>query len=252
MDSLPAALLGFGTLGYLLLRHAVHRTRIRWDALEWQQNLFEATAVGLALFIVARLTGPSVHALIERHEPFGLHKYFAARIPFPYWDSLLVGTAFGLLLAIASNWIWSEGDSIRIAVKEHGGQLRNLLHRAHRGYRLVLLSLESRKAYAGIVLGPPRLREPSHVVLLPVLSGYRDPQDMKLYWRTDYSKTYLEMAEKGSTKAPENDPSSFELVIPLDTICSAAFFDLAIWNEHFAPDRRTGAGPAPPETRDSA
>jgi len=50
MGGSAALLVVLTVIGYVLLRHSCHRTSFRWQALEWQQNLFESTATGLLFF----------------------------------------------------------------------------------------------------------------------------------------------------------------------------------------------------------
>src|SRR5436305_1501196 len=54
MDEIGPALL-LAVAGYLTLRHCCNRTKFRWAALDWEQNVFESAAMGALLFGIVRL-----------------------------------------------------------------------------------------------------------------------------------------------------------------------------------------------------
>jgi hypothetical protein len=69
-------------------------------------------------------------------------------------------------------------------------ELDLLLLRAHESDTPVSITLDSGKAYAGLVvkITDPE-RSPSTITLLPLLSGHRD-ENGKLIFTTDYSAIY--------------------------------------------------------------
>ena len=239
MDS-AASLVVFGVIGYFILRHCFHRTAFRWETLEWQQNVFESTGFGLLLFGAARLTAPWVHKVTEQFQAIvTLQHDVSSRIPYPYPGTIALGTAIGLAIAAIGNLLWSKDRALDLVVNNHGGRLRILLHDANRTDRPVMLSLQNRKMYVGAVAVPPPLRDPSQVVIFPTASGFRHSETLEVDWTTDYGNVYLEMMaaeERGEELATEL--KHFQLVIPLDQIVSATYFDRDIWDRHFDPSRR--------------
>lgn len=260
MDSLASVLVVFGVLGYFILRHCCHRTSFRWDALEWQQNVFESTGFGLLLFGLARAAAPMAKALIyacsgpwsyaiadATVSPYAhllasassagsiFHDYLATAVPFSFSGTLILGTAIGVGAAGIANLRWSRDRSLDLVVQHHGGKLRILLHRAQRSEQQVMLTLTNRKMYVGSVFIAPPLRKPSHVVIFPTASGYRDEATLEVRWVTDYADAY--QTAQDSARSPRIPPDHFQLVIPLDAILSATYFDRVIWDQHFDPQR---------------
>jgi len=237
MGDLGAALIVFGVIGYVILRHCCHRTHFRWDALEWQQNVFESTAIGLALFAAGRLTAPLFRALAGSFQPsVRVVAYVENQLPFPFTGTVVAGLFVGLLVALVANLRWPRDAALAAAVRHHGGSLRILLHDAHRTNRTVMLTLSNRKVYVGWVFTPPTLRGPSHVVMFPTLSGHRSSETLAIAWTTNYSPAYEEIIEhKEKNEEAPTDLQHFQLVVPLDTVASATYFDIDIYNRHFAP-----------------
>jgi hypothetical protein len=231
-----ALLVVLSVVGYVLLRHCCHRSHYRWDALEWQQNIFESTAVGLALFGAASLLG----RFLLRASPIspGLNavpEFLGASLPLPHSTSVVGAFTLGLSIAGIANRRWPPSRSFAIATKQHGGSLRALLLDAHSQNRPVMLTLESRKVYVGWVYIPPPLTKTSHVVILPTLSGFRDSANLAITWTTEYSPVYVDLMDRQAAgEVLETDLVHFQLVIPLDSIGSATYFDKDLYDRHFA------------------
>lgn len=233
-----AALLAvLSVIGYVLLKHCCHRTSFRWDALEWQQNIFESTSLGLALFGACRLLSPVVEWAQTR---VGLRlevvgSFLDARLAFPFVGSIVASFLLGLVLAGLANLRWPRDRAHALATVHHGGSLRALLLDAHLSQRAVMLTLASRKVYVGWVFVPPPLRKLAHVVLFPTLSGYRSTDNLAITWTTDYSPAYLDlMARSQKGEALRTEPGHFQLVIPLESVTSATYFDKELYDRHFA------------------
>jgi hypothetical protein len=237
MSDLGAALVVFGVIGYVVLRHCCHRSRFRWDALEWQQNVFESTAAGLALFATARLAMPLVRLIAGNWRFVRVTVAFLkAQFAFPYPGTVLLGTAIGFLVAVLTNLRWPPDRALDAAIRFHGGSLRILLHDANRTNRSVMLTLSNRKVYVGWVFTPPPIPEPSHVVLFPTLSGHRSNEKLQIEWTTNYSSAYEDIIERKSRgEKPATDLEHFQLVLPLDEVVSATYFDIDLYHRHFAP-----------------
>jgi hypothetical protein len=248
MGDLASTLVVFGVIGYLILRHCCHRTSLRWDALEWQQNVFESTAFGLLLFGIGRLTAPWIQTVTEWawRPSTGVFAYMKHQLPFPFTGTVVASVGVGLVMAQLSNWRWSRDRSLQLAVRHHGGSLSILLHDAHRSNRPVMLTLENRKVYVGWVFTPPPLKQPSQVVMFPTLSGYRDAATLSISWTTNYSRAYEDIiARKGRSEETGTELEHFQLVIPLEAVESATYFDIDIYNRHFAAGAADpSAGPA--------
>lgn len=240
MSDAAALLAVLSVVGYVLLRHCCHQTSLRWDALEWQQNIFESTAVGLGLVgifrsLVALLRyagGPRVAMIFTPAQELATSLHFA------HVGSVLGAGLTGLALSVAWNCRVPKKRAQAIAVGHHGGSLRSLLMNAHLENRAVMLSLTTRKVYVGWVLGPAPLRRPSWLLLLPTLSGHRRSENMSIEWTSDYTPAYTEIrSRKRSGDKAGTDLSHFQLALPLDSIASATYFDKDIYDRHFAAQR---------------
>ena len=244
MSGGAALVVVLSVVGYVFLRHCCHRTSLRWDALEWQQNIFESTAVGLALFGASRLS-----ALLLELAPGSWRPLFESvpallnREPStPFAGSVIASLALGGLLAMAINRKWPKKPAQALAIAHHGGSLRSLLMDAHLTRRAVMLTLSTRKVYVGWVFTPPLLRRPTYLVIFPTLSGYRSNDDLAIRWTTDYAPVYLDLTSRADEgEQLKTEPSHFQLVLPLDSVASATFFDKELYDRHFAP--RSAVGP---------
>jgi hypothetical protein len=133
------------------------------------------------------------------------------------------------------NLVWPNGSALELALLHHGGSLRSFLNAARVAQRPIMLTLESRKVYVGLVFTAPSLHREAQVVLFPTLSGYRRESDLEVRWTTNYAPVYLDLLsrlEKGESL--ETGPGDFQLVIPLSTVISATHFDKEIYDQHFA------------------
>ena len=115
MSGSTALLVVLSIVGYLLLRHGCHRTRFRWDALEWQQNLFESTAVGLGLFASVRLASPLATALATRTGvPLAPAKTMLnTYLPLPFARSVIGALALGWVSPSSSTVVGIEIGRLR-------------------------------------------------------------------------------------------------------------------------------------------
>lgn len=89
---------------------------------------------------------------------------------------------------------------------------------------LVMLSLSNRKVYVGVVnnMGEPNEIEgfDQEISLVPVLSGYRDKDDLSIHWTTAYKDV---------------DPGeNLRIVIRQELIETASEFDFSIWEAFLA------------------
>ncbi len=244
MSGGAALIVVLSVVGYVLLRYCCHRTSFRWDALEWQQNIFESTAVGLALFGVIRLITPSLRQLFGSWGPLfeSLPTFLNRELSAPFAGSVIAALLLGSLVATIINAIWPKQRAQALAIAAHGGSLRSLLMDAHLTRRAVMLTLSTRKVYVGWVFSPPLLRRPTYLVIFPTLSGYRSNDDLAISWTTDYAPVYLDLTSRADGgEQLKTEPSHFQLVLPLDSVASATFFDKELYDRHFAP--RSAAGP---------
>src|SRR3954447_19123650 len=103
MDQLGPALL-LAVAGYVTLRHCSNRTKFRWAALDWEQNVFESAALGALLFGIVRIvwTMPPpfrwVAATLEPLEPLANRAATTIHeaLPFQFSGSLVAVYLLGI------------------------------------------------------------------------------------------------------------------------------------------------------------
>ncbi len=228
----PSVLLFSIAGGYAFLQ-LWHLTRHRWDALEWERNLFEATLVGSVLFLTTRL----VVLPLERIEWFRQARdLIKAALPFVYSGSLLATLALGIFAGLVFRRFSSDEQAIRRAVRDYGGELLKLLQEAFESRTPVSISMRNRKVYVGLVIASPSLSTTYlYTKILPSVSGYRD-DTQRINFTTSYWHVYEDLERRMAVgERPTVDVGSFGIVLPLEEIVSANFFDEDSYTRYFSP-----------------
>ncbi len=240
MEKFGSAFLVFAIVGYFTVRNLSNRTRFRANILQWERNIFESAAVGLVLFVVARLLViPDILTLVEGHRlgpgvALGIRE-FKTYLPFPFAGSLIVTLGLGVLGAKVSNLWWRPIPEVRRAIQNHGGDLRAFLHNAAERGSPVSLTMSNRKVYVGLVVQAPGLQEPSYVKILPTLSGYRDERTLAVVFNTPYLRVYEDISKRRAAGEKLSvEMANFVFVLPLGSIESANEFDNDIYSRHFS------------------
>ena len=104
----------------------------------------------------------------------------------------------------------------------------------------IIATLSSRKIYVGLVTCPALENGLSeHLELLPMLSGYRDKDELTISITTNYHQHYLDSGViSGMSRLNIED---FRVLIPKDEVETISFFDTATYNkfkENEARDRK--------------
>lgn len=95
----------------------------------------------------------------------------------------------------------------------------------------VRITLLDRKVYVGFVLSAPDPTVPRRWLrLLPLVSGYRDRDDLRYTFTTFYEPVYEEFV--GATVDTEAADPRFQIALPADRIASIGLFDFETY-EHF-------------------
>jgi hypothetical protein len=143
--------------------------------------------------------------------------------------SLLFGILSGALLNIVTPRRWALERSV--------SAFDALLLRAQADDLPVSLTLSTGKVYIGIVVSTPDpTREPVVVSLIPMFSGFRDPEG-RMTLTTDYDTVYsnLRFGRAKQLGLPTEWLSQFLLTIRADEIVTAALFSPAVYAD-FNPD----------------
>jgi hypothetical protein len=239
-------------LRYLAARESGHRLYFR-ATLNAFYLLPVAVAVHVILFV--HVTAYRVQFLPLLGDVFGL-----ASSPVEMWGdpsrisllmlSAIAGPILGLLLNVhllaevpwlaLPPFLRRQFNQVTISQLDRAlknNDLERLMMRSALKGMPILLTLDNGKVYVGfsIRLPNPEL-ERADVRILPLLSGYRDSATHDLNLTTNYDFVYkLEQIPQLSHLAT----GDFEVVIPVDRICSSHLFDLVAY-EYF---RSNGESP---------
>lgn len=137
--------------------------------------------------------------------------------------SLSMAYGFGSLKKL---WLKNENRRIDALVKAVGDNaLENMLMEASATQMPVITTLKSRKFYVGFVYCPAFEHGTfDYLEMLPLLSGYRDKDDLTINITTNYHEHY---ESSGITKGKSDlSLSDFRIVVPKAEIESISFFDL--------------------------
>lgn len=142
MGEVAASVLLFSIAGGYAFLQLWHVTKHRWDALEWERNLFESTLVGSILFLIARL----VIVPLERVDWIrDMRDFVKVALPFGYSGSLVATLCLGVLTGLVFRRFSSDEESIRRAVRDYGGELLKLLQEASSSRTPVSITMKNGK-----------------------------------------------------------------------------------------------------------
>lgn len=202
--------------------------KFRVQRLDGYWLLLESSIAGVVFLTIGRACVLSIEKLPGG---FWLRDWWGLFSPFPFSGTAAASLCVGLVTPSLVNGIsgWFGGiERVRsLAIQRHGTDLDKLLNTAIQSQRKVSLTLSSRKWYVGYVSRAPNLspRE-AWVSILPIMSGYRDPETLETEVTTDYIPIY-----EGGV-----DRTTFTIIVPIAAITSAGFFDDAVYVKFREPD----------------
>lgn len=133
--------------------------------------------------------------------------------------------ALGILLPRIEGWMFRGGREQAVVDAAKDDDLERLLLEAAIQYKSIAITTTSAKVYVGVVLETPEPKaDRKFIALLPLMSGYRNDLG-KVTFTTFYDQLYAERSdvEIGS----ESD--DFRLLVPIDKLMSASFFDVTVY-----------------------
>ncbi len=225
---IPWNLLFLPLLGGFIFIKFCHFYRIQFQRFESYRLLFEAGVWGVLVAILGRLSAMALHPGLHLLTSYPLIAWAAevyrSAAPFQYFGSAILAFAWGPVLAYFINRSIDEVAAKDIAIDQTGDQLLSLLMDSIDQQAPVLVSLNSRKVYVGYVWESPNLKtEMAYIVVMPVMSGYRNSDTYVVVFTTDYMPLWEE----------DGPPESLTKVIPVSSIASAGRFDLDMYEKHF-------------------
>ena len=224
---MPGNLLVLALIAGFCFIHSCYRFKYRAQMLDGYRLLFHCSVAGAVILAVSR-------ALVCCLKLFPFYRTYR-----PLWnhyaDVPYLGTfALCIPVAIFSATIWnlfvSREEGRESAVETDGDSLMSLMQRAVKEERMLSITLESRKWYAGYLINTPDLRpSEKYFSLLPVLSGYRDKDTLEARRTLRYDRIYEKMAYDHGVAAED-----FVITLPLASVRTANLFDLTVYQDHFA------------------
>ena len=231
MNVIPFLLPAVG--GFWFLSHN-NVTRYRYARLSGYHLLFASAFVGTVLYGIAHVLlaffdthYPQMVCTWEDHSP----------------DMVTATVQVSLLLAFAVplfvNRVFPADFWAAQAAYTSGDLIELTIHRAVTQYRLVEVSLRSRKSYIGLPLesGPGSIPD-SDVSLIPLYSGYRDKDTLELVLVRNYGPVVKGHAFPNNVYSGWNE-EDFRIVFPMSEIVSVRLFNDNIF-DHFQLDRPEG------------
>lgn len=247
--------------GYLFV-HISNRFRFRAQSLDGYRLLIESATAGVVLLGAARL----LTLLLGVAAP-GLYRFWHDRIvPDPnlaYLGTAILSFFLGISAPLIYNrlprlglcsravrailvarmawplrrgvrwirraYIENRRAALDSEIRLHGNGVTRLLHDAATFGTLILVTLSSRKWYVGYVAEAVNLEpKESCFRLLPVISGYRDKDDLRLNRQVYYRPVYE------AIRAKNGSIESFIVTLGLKDVQDAREFDEGIYEDHFS------------------
>ncbi|MBS6210188.1 MAG: hypothetical protein KH812_08865 [Proteus hauseri] len=126
------------------------------------------------------------------------------------------------------HWVNRNDDRVidALAKAVNNDPLESMLIEASVRSFPVILTLSSRKIYVGFI-NCPRFEhgKAEYLQLLPLLSGYRDKEDLTVTITTNYRRHYLDSGIANGMSDTRLSLSDFRTLIPKDEIEGISFFD---------------------------
>lgn len=148
------------------------------------------------------------------------------------WSSCSILIA--IICAIYQKWRLSdETRRIQVLSKVAGhNAIESLLLDASVSQFPVITTLKSRKVYVGIIICP-QLESGycEFLALIPLLSGYRDKENLKVNFSVNYQSLYLQQGISNGTNCSKLSLEDFITLIPKQEIDNISFFDLSTYQQ---------------------
>ncbi len=173
------------------------------------------------------------------HEPDSLALYPLMQVAFV---SLLIPHPMALILNLCT---WRRLRHYFIKVATNGDDMEEFLWAATQETTPIAVSMENRKVYYGfLVSGYDPSQECDYIKMLPLVSGYREREDLNLVFTTFYDDVYEQVenstvGEDNPDVAPAVNKST--LLLPKSQIQSIGPFDIQLYDQ-FQLNRKIETG----------
>ena len=232
--------------GYWLLTRI--KSKRYWTYRQSGYHLFFHAAMWGVLLLIASWILARVLSIKFPMLPWKANTY----IPFDFATLLLVTLGLAWLVPLVTNRLFyrkkSDDYFAKKAAKDDGNLVDWTIQEALNASVLIEVTTKSGKSYVGLPqsISPPVRRE-NDVVLLPLLSGYRNPETRELIITTDYRPILRKwrMEKMGLSQDKEElthlTSQDFLVALPYWEIASARRFDLKLYEIYFGENPRSGS-----------
>ncbi len=205
--------------------------------------LFRSAIVGIFFYCVAKALTLALDLIC----PF-LTLLWDAHFPDPFTSEVILSLGLSVVIPPVLNWRYTKLQGARRVARNAGDHVELLIDRAIEERKAIELSLRSRRIYIGVATESGiSATSDTDVVMIPMLSGYRQEGTLELVVTTNYVNVILNNAVAGSGRTVRD----LQVVIPLSEVVSARLFDLQVYQAFRAngyPPATAAASPAPPGT----
>ena len=210
--------------GYLFVTR-FNATRDRLHSESGYHVVFRSAVAGVVLFGIGRTLG----VLADRFLPQdNLLRYADAlwetAFPIEYSSTVLVSVLLGWLSPWLLNPFWPRLDSRRRAAEASGDHVGLVVDQAMQTGQLIEVSLNSGKSYVGAPLSRTFVarKDDGDLVVVPILSGYRDERRRELELTVNYAPVLRKQLLDPNV---DFEPEDFRVAIPMREVLSARLFD---------------------------
>jgi hypothetical protein len=226
--------------GFVLLAHwnftLYFAKRLDKERLLLYSSLAGAILLGLSfgtsILIASQPSLPLFGLLLKLRHWWAFHTP-----PFEYSGIAAFAFALGVLGPFVLNRtplirrFWTKEKQGDKAVRDYGSPLEQLLLKALKEEKNVMVSLSNGKVYIGRVATSLAPEDDTSFYLLPNKSGYREGEKQRLELTTHYDEAYTKIL--AGEADGENIISDFGVVIPVKDIVSATLFRGDIYAKYF-------------------
>ena len=227
---MASSLLLHAVAGYLFLI-TCELTRHQAARASGYHVLLQSAAWGFALYLVAHAAAFGLDHWCE-----SVVKFWSDWAPEPFTGEVMLSLVLALAVPYALRFcgVVSPLQIARGVALGEGGHIELLILDSMEHGKAVELTLRNRKSYVGLVTDLAVGENSSgDLVLIPMLSGYRNEETLKLEITTDYIPVVRAYTEPGSTLTEDD----FRVAVPLNEIVSARPFEKDVYDAFQAVQR---------------
>lgn len=236
---------------YFLIKYKYNT--YKYQRLDSQILIFHSILYGIFIFLGIYLIRVIISFLFPSCTPF-IHKLLY-RLPIKEQDFLWTSIFCFTLTVIcveALNYIYEKNEyfcwkkPVDRAIDEIGDEVEQLFKQSFVDKLLIQITLKNNKVYVGFAdkILPPK--ETNYLKIVPLISGYREPQTKEIEFTTEYFEA-LDFYEKHPSKYNSFD---MDVIVMQDEILTAQIFDWDIFRLFNYPTE-TDSAPKPKKNKKS-